>query len=192
NNDAKPDVLLLDSNGDVFYYENTTANASDTPSFTLNATPVISNSSINQITLVDINSDGYLELFASLNDGTISYYEYDEVNTTFVEDSGTNPLSSSVIDYSNNATIPELVPDFIDYDGDGDFDVFIGVSAVGSSDNTIAYFENTGDVDSPSFEQRTGNDNPFDGLSTNDYYLLWELELKVMVVLMLILITILI
>ena len=172
NGDAKQDFLLLDSNGDVFYYENTTGNTSNTPSFTLNTTPVISNSSINQITLVDINSDGNKELFASLNNGTISYYEQSNTTTpTFVENSDTNPLSS--VDYSNNEdneAIPELVPDFVDYNGDGDFDVFIGVSLVDSNENTIAYFENIGDVDNPSFSERTGNDNPFDGLSANNYY----------------------
>ncbi|MEM6402031.1 MAG: LamG-like jellyroll fold domain-containing protein, partial [Cyanobacteria bacterium P01_D01_bin.116] len=173
NGDAKQDFLLLDSNGDVFYYENTTGNTSNTPSFTLNTTPVISNSSINQITLVDINSDGNKELFASLNNRTISYYEQSNTTTpTFVENSATNPLSSSVINYSNYVTIPELVPDFVDYDGDGDFDVFIGVSAVGSNQNTIAYFENTGDINNPSFSERTGKDNPFDDFvsPSNDYY----------------------
>ncbi len=50
-------------------------------------------------------------------------------------------------------------PALADLDADGDADLVIG-----SRGSTLLYFENTGTTDNPAFTERTGPDNPFDGL----------------------------
>ncbi len=55
-------------------------------------------------------------------------------------------------------------PERADLDGDGDFDL-----VVGSLYGPIQYFENTGSDATPSFEERTGADNPFGSVSTADW-----------------------
>ena len=67
----------------------------------------------------------------------------------FVERTGTaNPLGSVVVGWEN-------APAFVDIDGDGDFDAFIGEEY-----GTINYFENTGTNTAPVFVERTGTGNP--------------------------------
>ena len=60
-----------------------------------------------------------------------------------------NPLAS-LIDVKNSS-----MPHFADIDNDGDFDVFIGIA-----DGTVKYYENTGNVTYPKFEERIEQHNP--------------------------------
>lgn len=113
--------------------------------------------------LADLDSDGDLDLIIGINhlndegtqyiDYTIDYYE----NTGSITDpvftvrtGENNPLDSakSFINYK---------PVLADLDGDGDFDLIIG---------NLYYYENTGSVTVPEFMQRTGADNPLQGVST--------------------------
>lgn len=50
-------------------------------------------------------------------------------------------------------------PTLVDIDDDGDQDLFIG-----EDDGLINYFENTGTPSSPVFTERTGSNNPFNGV----------------------------
>ncbi len=52
-------------------------------------------------------------------------------------------------------------PAFVDIDGDGDLDVFIG-----DYNGNIHFFENTGDAMNPNFVAVSGPGNPFDGIDT--------------------------
>ncbi len=54
-------------------------------------------------------------------------------------------------------------PTFVDIDDDGDFDAFIGEGY-----GYIKYYKNTGSAASPTFTERTGGDNPFDGVDVGD------------------------
>ena len=56
---------------------------------------------------------------------------------------------------SGNFSTPSLA----DLDGDGDLD-----AVVGETIGTLSYFENTGSAAAPAFTERTGADNPFDGV----------------------------
>ncbi|KAH8053942.1 hypothetical protein JL722_9103 [Aureococcus anophagefferens] len=51
------------------------------------------------------------------------------------------------------------VPALVDLDDDGDLDL-----VVGDNGGVLNYYENVGSAASPSYEARTGTDNPFDGI----------------------------
>ena len=63
-----------------------------------------------------------------------------------------NPLNG--VNVSNMSA-----PTFIDIDGDGDLDAFVGEWY-----GTVKYFENTGDAANPAFTQQTGAANPLNGV----------------------------
>jgi hypothetical protein len=51
-------------------------------------------------------------------------------------------------------------PTLGDIDSDGDLDL-----VVGAADGMLAYYQNTGTATSPAYSQRTGSDNPWDGIN---------------------------
>lgn len=105
--------------------------------------------------LVDIDGNGTLDLFIGRNTGTIRYLRNTGTNTTpnFVEQTGTaNPLNAVAV--GSNAK-----PAFVDIDGDGDKDCFVG-----ANNGTIYFYRNTGTAASPAFSLQIGASNPFDGI----------------------------
>ena len=123
----------------------------------------IAETSFSHPELADLDNDGDLDLIIGVNhlndegtqyiDYTIDYYENTGSITApvFTVRTGEyNPLSSvkSLINYK---------PVLADLDGDGDFDLFIG---------NLYYYENTGSTTAAEFTQRTGADNPLQGIST--------------------------
>jgi len=104
---------------------------------------------------VDVDGDGDMDAFIGESDGNIGYYE----NTgtpqvpTFTERTGAaNPFNC--VNVGADST-----PTFVDVDGDGDMDAFIG-----EKDGVINYYENTGSTTNPTFTERTGAANPFNGV----------------------------
>jgi hypothetical protein len=78
-----------------------------------------------------------------------------EAQISFAVQSGAaNPL--------NSVNITNARPAFVDIDGDGDKDVFIG-----SYNNNISYYKNTGTAVAPVFAQQTGVSNPLNGVSVS-------------------------
>lgn len=109
---------------------------------------------------VDIDGDGDFDVFVSSSDGVIHYYKNTGNATTpvFAEQTGSaNPLNGITFAYG-------VTPVFVDIDGDGDKDLFIG-----RYDGAIDYYKNTGNATNPVFTLETGSNNPLNGVTVANY-----------------------
>lgn len=107
---------------------------------------------------VDIDGDGDLDAFVGANDGTIRFFRNTGSPTrpVFVEQTGTgNPFAGVKV----GGCCGRSAPTFVDIDGDGDYDAFVGDFL-----GTISYFQNTGSATNPVFAQRTAGANPLNGV----------------------------
>ena len=156
--DGDHDLIVGNEDGDIAYFENTgTVTA---PSFTqrtgtANPFDNITKGSWSTVTLADLDGDGDLDLAVGNNDGDVHYYENTgtSANPSFTQRAdAANPLNNINAGSYNS-------PIFVDFDDDNDPDL-----VVGSGNENIYYFENTGTTTAPSFIQRTDFDNPFNGL----------------------------
>ena len=111
--------------------------------------------------LADIDNDGDLDIFIGQQGlNQMKYYENTGTASVPVFEEkidAENPLD--VYGNNNGCNAPTLV----DIDTDGDLDAFVGIWA-----NTIKYYENTGDKNTPDFVARAGEDNPLDLVSMPD------------------------
>ena len=159
NNDGDFDLLVGATGGSFFYFENT-GNVNN-PSFVErtgvdNPMDGMDVGSYSTPVFSDLDGDGDLDILSGSNGGEFYYFENtgDVSNPIFIERTGTdNPMDTHSIRPGFRST-----PAFVDLDGDGDMDVLSG-----EGDAAFFYFENTGDVNNPSFVERTGMDNPMDG-----------------------------
>ncbi|WP_427159850.1 VCBS domain-containing protein [Aliinostoc sp. HNIBRCY26] len=96
--------------------------------------------------LADIDGDGDFDAFVSNNSG----------NTLFFRNTGTktNPVFASPATNPFGLTNPgnDAAPTFVDIDGDGDLDAFVGIN----NGNTV-FFRNTGTQTNPVFASPTTN-----------------------------------
>ncbi|MBO6894941.1 MAG: VCBS repeat-containing protein, partial [Roseibium sp.] len=156
--DGDLDAFVGEYNGNINYFENTGTTSS--PSYTQrsgsdNPFDGVDVGSYSTISFADIDGDGDLDAFTGEENGTISYFQNTgtDENPTFTERTGSsNPLDGVDVGYDS-------APIFADVDGDGDLD-----AVVGEWDGNLNYYENTGTTSNPTFTQRTGSDNPFDGI----------------------------
>ena len=111
----------------------------------------------HSVELADLDGDGDSDMVIGNHSGDFHYFENTGTATSpgFALRTGeSNPLANLVAGFDGTPVLTDL-------DGDGDPDLVYG-----QNDGTIAYFENTGTATSPVFAQRTGSDNPFNGIDT--------------------------
>ena len=156
--DGDHDLIVGNEDGDIAYFENTgTVTAPSFTQHTGTANPFdnITKGSWSTVTLADLDGDGDPDLAVGNNDGDVHYYENTgtSANPSFTQRAdAANPLNNINAGSYNS-------PIFVDFDDDNDPDL-----VVGSGNENIYYFENTGTTTAPSFIQRTDFDNPFNGL----------------------------
>lgn len=139
--DGDLDVFIGNSVGNILYFQNTGTAAS--AAFAAAITNPFGLSDVGDAAspvLVDINGDGDLDMFIGNALGNTLYFQNTgTVSAPAFAAAVTNPFG--LTDIGSNAK-----PSFVDHDGDGDLDVFIGTST-----GTISYFQNTGTASSPAF-----------------------------------------
>jgi len=109
--------------------------------------------------LVDIDGDGDLDAFVGERNSPLRYFENTGSSTSpvYIERTGTaNPFNTLDVGFNS-------APNFMDIDGDGDMDAFVGENF-----GTVKFFENTGTASTPNFIERTGIANPLDGISAGN------------------------
>ena len=161
--DGDLDLVVGRGTGDLNYYENTgTASA---PTYTVRtgtANPFngIDVGSASTPTFADIDGDGLLDLVVGEFDGNLNYYENTGTASAPVYSARTgtaNPWDGiNVGGYST--------PTFADIDGDGDLDL-----VVGESSGNLNYYENTSTASAPTYTERTGTANPWDGIDVGSF-----------------------
>ena len=103
----------------------------------------------------DLDGDGNLDMVIGNHQGDFHYFENTGSggNPGFTLRTGeSNPLNHLVANFDST-------PVFADLDNDGDPDLVNG-----QDNGAISYIENTGTATAPSFVQRSGADNPFNGI----------------------------
>lgn len=171
NGDGDKDLLLGWSYGATDYYENipkivnngtlTEQYQADNPLYGFDV------GRVSTPTFADIDNDGDFDAFVGDYDGLINYFENtgSAATPTFVERTGVNNPLDAVAVTVGCCGGAYSEPTFADIDNDGDLDFFAG-----GYYGTIEYYENTGSAASPTFTERTGVDNPLDGLTASNYH----------------------
>ncbi|MEO7393338.1 MAG: VCBS repeat-containing protein, partial [Chitinophagaceae bacterium] len=156
--DGDPDAFIGAYDGTITYYKNTGTAAAAVFTIQTGAANPLNGADVGDYsapTFVDIDGDGDIDAFIGANNGTIAYYKNTGTAAApffTLQTGAANPFNSvDVGDYS--------IPTFVDIDGDGDFDAFIGEVY-----GTLGYYKNTGTAAAPVFTLQTGAANPLDGV----------------------------
>jgi hypothetical protein len=167
DNDGDLDMVtgrFATGNGDLLYFENT--GSVTAPAFAAPVTNPFNLTEADFISFaefVDIDNDGDADLMVTDYYGGFKYYE--NVGTPEAPDFA-NPVEDPF-----NLTPPTIgllqVFDFVDFDKDGDLDLFSQVYSIFANDNKLFYAENTGTAEAPSFA--SAQNDPF-GLALNTFY----------------------
>ena len=130
-------------------------------------------------TFVDLDGDGDLDLVVGdLNSQRLLYFK----NTGTSSKANFEEISNvdSAYPFGNVGSLGSVadeykswVPAFTDVDGDGDYDLLLGVDEhslkYGTYDGPTYFFRNNGSDTSPDFVAETGPTNPFDGIKSLRY-----------------------
>ena len=133
--------------GEKFFFENT--GTSTNPEF---AAPIINPFGLDydgyraSPTFVDIDDDGDQDAFVGEWDGSMLFFR----NTG----TANNPVfaAACINPFGLTDVVSDANPAFVDIDGDGDYDAFVG-----KEDGSISYFRNTGTANNPAFAAAVTN-----------------------------------
>ncbi|MFK7799299.1 MAG: T9SS type A sorting domain-containing protein [Aureispira sp.] len=180
----RQELMSSPSRFEFSYYQN--VGSPTTPSFQQVSSSVPDSLSeyATRLTFVDIDGDNDFDLF------TADYAYYSGSTTTKVNyyknegspsspdftlmDTANNPLQKAA-DYYNALNLPappKLYTHFMDVDGDGDQDCFVGAGSsypafpTTNSGDRVLYYKNEGNVNSPDFQLQSAVDNPLDIVNT--------------------------
>lgn len=158
--DGIPDLLAAPNDmpgktlNQVWLYTNN--GAANNPNFTFTDSSFLQNTMIDMgegayPTFVDLNGDGLEDIIVGnrgvwQSDGTYRASVWYLENTSTPGNISFSVISENYIPLSGFNNPLSLYPSFGDLDGDGDFDLLLGLE-----DGTIAYYQNTGSSTSPNF-----------------------------------------
>ncbi|WP_369177728.1 FG-GAP-like repeat-containing protein [Candidatus Thiodubiliella endoseptemdiera] len=162
--DGDLDLVVGERNGTLKYYQNTGTTSS--PAYEAKTG---GNNPFNGIdvgyystpTLADIDGDGDLDLVMGEGNGTLKYYQNTGTTSNPAYEAKTgddNPFNGIDVGYYSTPTLADI-------DGDGDLDL-----AVGEVYGTLKYYQNTGTTSNPAYEAKTGDSNPFNGISVGEFF----------------------
>lgn len=162
DNDGDFDVFIGKTYGSVLYFENEGTALSASFTERTGMSNPLSDSVVGDIVsydstpaFVDIDDDGDFDAFIGDVYGTAHYFRNtgSAGSPQFTSPpAAQNPLKDVNVGYSS-------APTFADFDSDGDSDCMMGESY-----GTVLFYENTGSAMKASFTQRTGGENPLDGI----------------------------
>ncbi len=142
DNDGDLDMLMGGYYGSIDYYENT--GTATSPIFStpgqVNAFGLTGSYYYALLTTVDLDNDGDFDVLAGEYYGNLNYFE----NTGTA--SAPAFAAAQVNPFGMSAAYIISMPEFVDIDDDGDYDLFVGEIY-----GNLNYFENTGTASAPAF-----------------------------------------
>ena len=108
------------------------------------------------VAIGDYNNDGFEDIYVGSKFAPNALYR-NNGDMTFTEVGAEAGVADEGF---TNAAI------WFDVDNDGDLDLAVGNGYEGGK---VLYFKNVGNATSPSFEQKTGAENPWDGIDVGDW-----------------------
>ena len=179
DNDGDMDIISSDEFCETLYFLENEGNSTNAQMSTVISYPVNDPAAFKLFPsafLEDIDFDGLEDLIISTNadenigneidlQNNISFYQNSGTSLTPVFDDQAKPfLQHEMIDLGEH-----VYPAFVDFDNDGDLDLFVGNKGIAELNNfsaTIHFFENTGSRFSPAFQL---TDPDFLGLKNEGY-----------------------
>ncbi len=160
DSDGDFDMFAGDDGGIFNFFENTGTNLAPNFVATTGGDNPLDGQDVgtySAIDFVDIDNDGDIDAFGGERTGIFNFFSAEQA-PKFVEMTGaSNPLDGDDVgSYS--------VPEFVDIDNDGDFDMFAGENT-----GIFNYYENTGTPAAAAFTLRTGGLNPLNGQDVGSY-----------------------
>jgi hypothetical protein len=163
DNDGDFDLFIGNTTGTILFYKN--IGTEENPNLFEEQIGV--SNPLNSVALdakvlpvfVDIDGDLDLDAFLGGKNKIVYYKNTGSISNPIFQKQllENNPLSSL-----NNIGSSDYFTSFVDIDHDADLDVFIGWIDFNLPDSQgILFYENTGSIVAPSFENKTGDENPF-------------------------------
>jgi hypothetical protein len=143
--DGVQDMLVGTYSGHILYYRNIGTAKAPQFQFTPSHLDTIRFGAYCSPALVDIDGDSFLDLLVGKSNGKIGFYKNTGSKNSF--------SFSFVTEFFDSITVGQnSQPFFVDYDSDGQMDLFLG-----SSNGTIHFFRNIGTKTTPHFVRESSS-----------------------------------